>query len=168
MNAFDPQDAALKSNASQLSALLNTGGDEEIGWSAEDLPDLLRHQWTAPVDFDLAEVRHKDRHKTLTQAAESNIRTFGDLLTQSSPSLPLLKLAKDFFKDKAGRSKEKSPQQQIGYLFYVLVILTAKTRLGVSISSLSDAEVQKAAKWAHNQTWVEGEARDLLQQLAPQ
>lgn len=167
MTVFDPCEAALTSNAPQLAKLVNPGAGEQAGWLAEDLPDLLRHQWLAPVDFDLAEVRSKDRQKTLTQAAASNIRTFGDLLCQASPSLALLKLAKAFFKDKAGRSKDRSPPEQVGYLFYVLVILAAKVRLGTSISSLSEAEVRKAAKWAHGQTWVEGEPRNLLRQLAP-
>jgi len=43
--------------------------------------------------------------------------------------------------------------------------LSAKARLRTSISSLSEANLQKAVRWALGQTWVEGEPRNLLIRL---
>ena len=159
---FDSQRATLQSDALRLAKILHPSRAEEACWLPEDLPDLLRHQWKATIDFDLADVRPKDGGKTLTTAADSKIRTFADMLKHPAPSLPLLKLAKDFFKVKAGPSNERNPEQQIGYLFYLLVILSAKVRLRTSISSLSEANVQKGVRWALGQKWVEGEPRYLL------
>jgi hypothetical protein len=159
---FDSQQAALESNAFQLAKILSPIGADPACWLPEDLPALLRHQWKAPLDFDLADARQNDGRKILTSAADSKIRTFADMLNHPAPSLPLLKLAKDFFKVKAGSSEERNPEQQIGYLFYLLVILSAKVRLRTSISSLSEAHLQKAVRWALGQTWVEGKPRNLL------
>jgi hypothetical protein len=168
MTLFDPHEAALKSSAPQLARLLAPKSAEEAGWFSDDLPELLSHQWRAPIDFDLASVKSRDREKTLTRAASANVKTFGDLLTHPSPAPALLKLAKEFFKEMAGRARERSPQEQIGYLFYVLVILAAQARTGTSITSLSPGEVEKAVKWARAQTWVTGEAKSLLRELAPE
>ena len=166
MSESDPRQAALRSNAAQLARILDTSDAAQQSWLPEDLPDLLRHQWSAPIEFDLAEVPQKNRDKTLTGAVELRIQTFGDLLEHPGPSLALLKLAKDFFKDKAKGSKEGRQERQIAYLFYVLVILAARVRLGTAISSLSNAELEQGIKWAVGQSWVKGEPRKLLVQLA--
>ena len=168
MIEFDSPEAVLQSNAPQLAKILDSSGGEQACWLTEDLPDLLRHQWEAPIDFDLAQVGKEESKKTLARAAGANIRTFADLLLQERPSLPLLKLAKQFFKDKAGHSKKRDPEQQVGYLFYVLIILAARARLGTSITNLTDSDLEKAAKWAYSQPWIEGEPKELLRQLAPQ
>jgi hypothetical protein len=158
--------AALRSEASQLARIFGAIGQAEACWLPEDLPDLLRYQWNAPMDSDLAEAPGQDRDETLAHAARAQIRTFGDLLSHPSPPVPLLKLAKDFFKKNAGSSKDPRPECQVAYLFYLLVILAARTRAGTAISGLADAELERGVKWSLNQAWVQGAARDSVVELS--
>jgi hypothetical protein len=166
MPELSTEAAALRSEAPQLARIFGAIGQAEACWLPEDLPDLLRYQWNAAIDFDLADVPCRDRDKTLTSAARSRIRTFGELLLHPSPPVTLLKLAKDFFKNKAGSSKDPRPECQVAYLFYLLVILAARTRAGTAISSLADAELERGIKWALNQAWVQGAARDSMLELS--
>jgi hypothetical protein len=158
--------SALKSSAPQLARILGATAPAGACWLAKDLPDLLRHQWGAVIDFDLAEVPCEHRDKTLISAAQSRIRTFGDLLLHPSPPLALLKLGKDFFKDKARGSKDQHPERQVAYLFYLLVILAARTRLGETISKLSEAELERGIEWSLGQAWLQGEVRELMAEFS--
>ena len=155
--------AALKSNAPKLARILDRANAVEPCWLPEDLPDLLRHQWAAPIEFDLSSVRDENRDKALSAAVESDIRTFSDLLRHPSPPLDVLKLAKEFFKERAGRSSERHPEQQIAYVFYLLVILTASARLGTAISSLTGRDLARAVAWSLRQSWLQGEVREVFE-----
>jgi hypothetical protein len=166
MPELNPKLSALNSNAPQLARILGATESGEGCWLPEDLPDLVRHQWEAAIDFDLAETRCENREKTLTSAARSRIRTIGDLLLHPAPSLALLKLAKDFFKVKAKGSKDQRPERQVAYLFYLLVILAARTRLGADISRLTDEELEQGIKWSLDQAWLQDEARQLMVELS--
>ena len=135
-------------------------------WSEQDLPAMLRHQLSAPLEFDLsslevkgAEVRARD--KTLTAAAKERIKSFGDLLFHPEPPLVLLKLSKEFFKKRTQDCKKDSSEWKIAYLFYLLSILVAGTR-APKISALTHGDLLKGVKWALGQKWVNERTRALL------
>jgi hypothetical protein len=162
MAELNSKQATLTGNAPQLARLLGATEPDAGCWLPEDLPDLLRCQWDAAIDFDLAHTPSENRRKTLAGAAQLRIRTFGDLLRHPTPSLAILKLAKEFFKTKAGGVRNQRPECDIAYLFYMLVILVARNRLGEKISRLTDSELERGIKWSLRQTWVQGEARELM------
>ena len=94
MKEFDTKVAVRKGTAAQLSQILDLGGRADE-WKEQDLPAMLQHQFSAPLDFDLrsqelAGGEAQSREKTLTGAASIRIETFKDLLTHPAPPLELL------------------------------------------------------------------------------
>src|SRR5205823_4639641 len=100
-----------------------------------DRPDMLRHITAASLEAELK-----------TTAGDGNlgppagIKTFGELFQHPQPPLKLLQLVKDLFKAKAGAGANRRPEQEVAYLLYLLTIVTARLRLGILISSLTDLE----------------------------
>jgi hypothetical protein len=162
MPEVDVKLAALKSAAPQLAKILGSTGLDGECWLPADLPGLLRCQWDAAIDFDLADESSDNCGKTLSSAAQSRIRTFGDLLLHPAPPLPLLKLAKGFFKSKSRGSRDQHPKCDVAYLFYLLVILAARCRLRETISRLTDKNLERGIEWSLRQAWLQGEARQLM------
>src|SRR6201999_383346 len=120
----------------------------------------------APIDFDLSAVRDKNRVKTLTAAVESQIHTFGELFLHPNPPVAILKLAKTFFKSRAGAGGERHPEQQIAYIFYLIAILTALVRARTAVSSLTATDLQRGVAWSLRQSWLQGDPRNVLESLA--
>ena len=54
----------------------------------------------------------------------------------------------------------------IEFLFYLLVILAARTRLGETISKLSEAELERGIEWSLGQAWLQGEVRELMAEFS--
>ena len=174
MPEFDSSAAVFRSGAGQLLKIISLGEPTAQAWNGQDRSAMLRHQLSAPLAFDLAGLltnakQSENARSVLSDSASSGIKTFGDLFRHSQPPLAVLKLAKDFFKAKAGPGASRTPQQQVAYSLYLLSIVVARTRLIVSITQLSDQELLPGVDWALNQAWVDecarahlSEARDLL------
>ena len=156
MPDFDSAAAVFKSSPEQLLKIMNLGEELPEAWKARDWPDMLRHIRTAPLEVEL-----KARIGDGNLGASDDIKTCGDLFEHPHPPLKLLQLAKDFFKEKAGAGANRQPEQEVAYLLYLLTIVTARVRLGVSISSLPDVELMPGVDWALNQSWLEESARTL-------
>jgi hypothetical protein len=173
MANFESSKAVFESGAEQLSKLMNWDEASPEHWTEEDLPAMLRHQLAAPLAFDLStlelsQTEEAAREQTLSQAAASKIRTFQDLLQHPRPPVALFHWAKDFFKQQAGTSAKRRPEQEVAYLLYLLSILMPRIRLGASITKLSDADLLKAMKWATSRKWLDAKTREtcLLAQKA--
>jgi hypothetical protein len=167
MTDFDSADALLRTGAGQLSRILGFEEAASAAWNEEDLAAMLRHQWSAPLAFDLKTVelsppQQATREETLGGAAASEIKTFGDLFQHPHPPLALLKLAKDFFKAGAGSGTRRLPEQEVAYTFYLLTILVARLRLKKPITRLADDNLLAAIQWALRRQWLNAPARDLF------
>ena len=135
-------------------------------WNDQDLAAMLRHQFVAPLEFDLGRVEMKSaearkRDQALTAAAQAQIRSFEDLLFHRDPPLELLKLAKEFFKRRLQQYERDSPEWNVAYLLYLLSILAAGTRAAI-ISTLTHDELLKGIKWALGAKWVDERTKSLL------
>ena len=53
MANFDSLQAVFKSRAEQLSKIMSLDETTPDAWTEEDLPAMLRHQMSAPLEFDL-------------------------------------------------------------------------------------------------------------------
>ena len=136
---------------------MNLGEELPGAWKERDRPQMLRHIRTAPLEVELrAKIGDGDLGSSI------GIKTFGDLFEHSQPPLELLQLAKDFFKEKAGAGANRRPEQEVAYLLYLLTIVTARVRLAVSITQLSDQELLPGVDWALSQTWVDVESSKLF------
>ena len=136
-------------------------------WNEQDLAAMLRHQLTAPLEFDLSAVelkgrQAKNREETLTGAAKERIRTFEDLLFHREPPLELLRLSKQLFKRRLRECKKYSPEWNVAYLFYLLSILAAGDRAS-RISWLTPSELRKGIKWALERRWINEKTRQFLE-----
>jgi hypothetical protein len=166
MTKFDASTALRQTNPKGLSKLLALEAPEYSDWSEHDLPAMLRHQFAAPLEFDLGSMELKDRaarnrDETLTAAVNSRIRSFRDLLFHSKPPLDLLKLSKEFFKSRTAACKKDSPDWKLAYLFYLLCLLMAREHSS-ELSSLSTKDLLKGTKWALGQSWVDQNTQQLI------
>lgn len=166
MANFDSLQAVFKSRAEQLSRIMNLDETTDDAWAEADLPAMLRHQMSAPLDFDLSSMElsqseETTREKTLSAAAASRIRSFQDLFEHPAPPLALLNWAKDFFKQQAGASARRRPEQEVAYLLYLLSILIPRVRLGTRITTLTDADLLKGMKWAASRKWLDPKTKEM-------
>lgn len=166
MAESDSSQAVFKSSAAQLAKIMNLDETTPEAWNDQDLAAMLRHQMSAPLNFDLSSVEMKAaraaaRNETLATAAKRRIKSFKDLLFHPEPPLALLRLSKDFFKRRIKACQKGSPEWQVAYLFYLLSILAAGSR-AARISNLAPGELRTAVKWALDQEWVDKETEQLL------
>jgi hypothetical protein len=170
MAESDSSQAVFKSSAAQLAKIMNLDETTPDVWNDRDLAAMLRHQMSAPLNFDLTSVEMKAakaeaRTETLASAAKERIKSFKDLLFHPEPPLELLRLSKDFFKGRTKACKKGSPEWQVAYLFYVLSILAAGSR-AARLSNLTPSDLRKAIKWALDQKWVDAGTRRLVSQAS--
>jgi hypothetical protein len=141
-----------------------------LGQETADPTALVQHQLDAPLDFDLStvkldETRQKKASDSLIQANDSRIKTFRDLFT--NPELPpqllgLMKLSKNYFKQRIASEPEGSPAREVFYLFYLLSIAVARIRWDINISKLTDQQQLQAIRSIMGQPWIDGQIRELL------
>ena len=153
-------EAVLRSEARRLSRIVNLDEATPDDWSQQDQAAMLRHQMSAPLEFDLGSLEPKrswarERYKVLNEAAALGIRTFQDLFRHPRPPLAVLRITKDFFKVRAGPADERRPEQEVAYLMYLLSISAARVRTGQAITSLSDSELLRGVEWAASRKWAD-------------
>jgi hypothetical protein len=162
----DSSQAVFKSSAAQLAKIMSLDETTPDVWSEQDLAAMLRHQMTAPLNFDLSSfemkaARAEDRRKTLASATKQRIKSFEDLLFHREPPLELLKLSKEFFKRRLQKCKKDSPEWNLAYLFYLLSILAAGDHAS-KVSSLTSNELRIGMKWVMKQQWANNSIRELM------
>jgi hypothetical protein len=166
MTAFDPSKALRQSNAAQLSKMIELDPAAPDPWTPRDLPAMLRHQLTAPLEFDLGIMKlpgraAADRKHALAGAAAAGVKSFEDLLFGKDPLLELLKLSKEFFKWRTQVCIKSSPEWKVAYLFYLLSILVAGDRAH-TLTTLTAADLLSGTGWALKQGWVDERTKELI------
>ena len=166
MTAFNPSKALRSSNAAQLSKMMDLDPAAPDPWATRDLPAMLRHQFAALLEFDLASMKLPgraagNRKDALEGAAAAGVKSFEDLLFHQEPVLELLKLSKEFFKWRTQVCTKGSPEWKVAYLFYLLSILVAGERAH-TLSTLSSADLVKGTGWALKQGWVDEKTKELI------
>ncbi len=152
-----------KTDPSRLAELLRISGGIGPLWPPEELGEILRHQLSAPVEFDLgslpAEVKREVR---LTASAKGLLlKSFSDLLQHPRPPIKLLRMTKDFAK--AHRESSSSPlPREIATILYFATIAVALVRCRQRISTLSDTALRDGFTWAREQDWTEEAIRTLF------
>ena len=168
MNKLDSSRFTIKSSPEQLLRLIKSERPDSCSWTDKDLPGMLKHQLAAPLEFDLGianpiTARQNTHNTSISDAARSGIKTFGDLFFHVDPPVGLLRLAKDFFKSKTGSSVAvRKPEQRLAYLLYLLSIVVAKQRGHAVISQLSPEELRAGVNWALTQEWADADVKALF------
>lgn len=136
-----------------LSQLLTLGTADGPLWTEQDLPDLLKHQLSAPLVFDLRWSNGKGAAGLPGRRPTPGIHSFGDLLRHPSPPVDLLVLVKEFAKSAREDPNSGLPAEVAGYLYFAAVA-AAMVRCGQRITDLADAQVRDGLQWVLAQGWV--------------
>ena len=131
-------------------------------YDGTDLARILQHQLAAPLELELTSGLCGDKPGStfFQKPISSEFKTFADLFTSSTPSLDLLKRAKDFAKGCRARADLLPPE--VSTLLYYAAIVSARTRLNHSITEMDDFALKKGLEWAIGQTWLDSAMRTLF------
>ena len=154
----------LDSDPHSMAALLDLGAGDERIWNADELAAILRHQLSAPIQVDLANLEQRLASQ-LRLAAESQgllLKSFSDLLHHPNPPLELLKLTKDFAK--ACRLSREGPlPREIATVLYFASIVVAMVRCHRRITRLDDAATRQGVEQCLAQSWLDAPTRQLFE-----
>jgi len=134
-------------------------------WQTDELGAILRHQLSAPVQFDLQSMDRTlaDRLSRVCESHGLLLKSFADLLFHPSPPLELLELTKQFAK--ACRNHPDSPlPHDVAMVLYLASIVTAMLRCGRRITNMNDQALCDSLEWAIRKPWLDERLRSLLNQ----
>ena len=150
-----------RSDPKLLADLLKTGGGAETLWLPEELATVLRHQLSAPVEFEPRPIGSAQPPAHPRQTAP--VTSFGELFHHPNPPVELLLLTKDFAKASRVRLECLLPEEVATVLYYASIV-AARVRLGKRISGLDDKSVREGIEWVLAQPWVDEQTRGLFEQ----
>jgi hypothetical protein len=139
-----------------------TADDQEL-WRPEEFGAIFRHQLTAPLCADLADLapRLGEELAGLRTPDGRPVVTFGDLLRHPAPPVALLERVKEFAKASRQPDRRQVPAE-VATLLYYLAIGVALCRCGQRLTRLDDAALREGFRWATAQPWADEATRDLL------
>lgn len=162
----EPDDIPGTPDPQKLANMLQAGKPGRL-WRDDELGAVLRHQLSAPVNFDLEGMDKGEsaRLETLAQADQLLIRSFADLLFHPHPPVELLQMTKDFAKACSLHPDSPLPQE-IAKLLYFAAIAAAMVKCDLRITALGPVELQASINWLCGRDWVDDRMKDLLRQAS--
>jgi hypothetical protein len=154
---------------SGLGELLALGLKAHDSWTPQELEAALAEQVSAPVEFQLTALRPAEAKRLRARAEVQGLllKNLDDLLHHAHPPLPLLVMAKDYFKANSLRPHPGLPAEVARALYY-LTVAVAWLRHHTRISTLSDAQVVAALDWVRQQRWISADLRALAAEAIKQ
>ena len=151
-----------KRNSSASVSRLFDSDEGELPWQAEELKEVVKHQLSAPVQFDLAgfDRRLGDRLHVLAASEGLLLQSFNDLFMHPNPPVQMLELVKDYAK-RAAAASESVPKDFARALYY-LSIVVARLRCQQRISTLDDDQLVRGVGWLLDQEWLDTNSRQIL------
>ena len=161
---MDDQDI-FKSRPPWLARMMAVDGGDQGLWQSEELEAMLKHQLSAPLEFDFSYLGREatQRLEALRSAEVPPIATFHDLFHHRAPPVELLQMTKEFAKACRTRSDRLLPNE-IAAMLYLLSIVVARTRCGRRITKLEDDALRHSLDWALKQPWIDEATRELLRE----
>jgi len=126
--------------------------DSESPWARHEYAAVLRHQLAAPISFGPDTNAGSDRPMPAT---------FGDLLCDARPSLPLLVSLKDFARAHTLQLNSPVPHEVATSLYYAAIV-AAFVRCDQRISGLNDDALQTGIKTILGFDWIDDSMRALF------
>jgi hypothetical protein len=152
-----------RSDPRLMAELLTAGGGAEPLWRAEELAAVLKHQLSAPVEFE-PHARSRDPHPGHTRTKPGiPVSNFDELFHHPNPPVELLLLTKEFAKASRVQLESLLPQEVATVLYYASIVV-ARTRLGKRISGLDDKTTRKGIEWVVAQPWVDERTRGIFKE----
>ena len=166
----ETQNSALSADTPQppqpqagLSTLLEFQAPHRHVWQIDDLRRMLKHQLAAPLQLSLGVLSVEVAHRL--RAANPPVQpmlSMGQLFELERPPLELLKLVKRFAKLCRDDAENALPSELVMLMYYASIAV-AMTRLGTSISNLSDTALNRGLRWLAQQRWVDESTRGILE-----
>ncbi len=151
------------SDPGRLAELIGLEHGAPRAWNAEELGAVLRHQLSAPVQFDLGRLDRGEslRLATVADAQQLLVRSFHDLLHHPNPPLELLAMVKEFAK--ANLSHPDSPlPPEIANVFYYASIISAWIGCRRRITKLDNQRLRAGVEMILAYPWLDDATRSLL------
>jgi len=154
---------AFHTRPDSLAQIMGLGEADPEMWKPEELGAILRHQLSAPVDFDLRYLGSEavERFGAIGMPSDPPIESFHDLLHHPRPPVELLRLTKEFARACRSRPDSLLPDD-VAAMLYVLSIVVALTKCGQRITGLDDQALRHSLDWTLEQSWVDEATRELL------
>ncbi len=158
-----PSPRVANSDPGRLAELMGISQKVPTAWNADELGAVLRHQLTAPVQFDLAQLDRGDAFKLVTVADAGHLllRSFNDLLHHPHPPLALLEMVKEFAKANLNHPDSPLPPE-IANVFYYASIMSALITSRRKITKLDNAQLREGVEATLAQPWLDEPTRSLL------
>jgi hypothetical protein len=156
-------EADLQQQPPGLSSLLEFRAPHRHVWQVDDLRRMLKHLLAVPLQLSLGvlsvEVAHRLR---AVNPPVQQLLSMGQLFELDRPPLELLKLVKRFAKLCRDDAENALPSELVMLMYYASIAV-AMTRLGASISNLSDTALNRGLRWLAHQPWVDEPTRGILE-----
>jgi hypothetical protein len=125
-------------------------------WSRAELAAVLRHQLSAPIEYDLGALPAGAAQMARFTASTRGLllKSLADLFNHPNPPLELLNLTRKFAK--AHRNQPDSPlPAEISTLLYYASTAAALVRCQRRITSLDDDALREGFAWAAGLDWID-------------
>jgi hypothetical protein len=149
--------------AGSLAAMMDADSAGSELWSLEELGEILEHQLSAPIEFDLdrPDCGLSGRVGAIAAAAVPPIKTFRDLFAHPHPPAELLESVKRF--SKQCRTRPESPLPgEVSTVLYFLSIVIALQRCSRRITGLNDEALRNGLEWVSMQSWIAPSTKKLF------
>ena len=153
-----------ETNPGLLSELIGLETAAPRAWNAEELGAVLRHQLSAPVQFELSQLSKATAGKlaTLADAQHLLLKSFSDLFQHPNPPVELLIMVKDFAKA-SGRHPDSLLPEEVAYVLYYAAIIAARRSCGRRITKLDDPTLRHCIELTLAKPWLDEPTRALFQ-----
>ena len=141
--------------------LVEVTDNVEWEWDQDELRDVLVHQLSAPVEFELEGVRSGGSPAT-SPAELAAVHSFEELFQLASPPLELLRLTKDYAKAHLLHPDRTLAKEVATVLYYASTAL-ALTCHNSRISTASDKVLCQNFQWCASQPWMDPALQKLFQ-----
>jgi len=161
----DSSQKVRTSGPQRVADLMRATREHRRIWQPDELAAVLRHQLSAPIEFDLDSMTPGERARLKTLAASRGllVRSFKDLLHHPNPPIELLRMTKEF-----ARANREHPDAflpaEIATVLYFGSIAAAMTRCHALITELDETALRKGFSWVLEQQWVDEPTRAMFKE----
>ena len=150
--------------ATDLARLMGLGAGTDPQWQPEDLAEMLEHQLSAPLVYDLRDLDiRQEQYRRLMDTAQPPIHSFRDLFTHASPPLELLELVKEHAKISRDDPSSLIPASIASTLYYACLAV-AQLRCGTQLTTMSIDSYRQGLRWTLDQPWINTQLNELFGQ----
>jgi hypothetical protein len=163
-----PMNASKRSLASAeiLKRLMDPSRADPVTWSSSELAQMLEHQLNAPLADEIARAAASTNRGSGSAAKilkETGCKTAAELLRHDAPSVPALKLLKDFAKSLMTDQADSLPRD-VGRVLYVLTILRGRAVHLHEVTTLSDESITREARRCLSFIWLPESVRLMIRE----